>query len=345
MHKTWDLIRPTVVLVIVCVVISGLLALTYNLTGVAELSKAGYSTEQLSEFAADALPGADQLVEVKPSVEDDALKFVYKAENGAGMALVVITKGYSEMTVMYGFDVDGILQGVHVITQEETPGIGDKVVKDTEYLRQFAGQPGGNIAVDVVRAIRADAYIRPNEGRRKVYVFPDCALLTEQDQNVLLKVVEEGPPYAACLFCAENAAVVLQTLRSRCVELKLHPAAEGGGEEVQAAEALCRCLAARKRGKVTELAVRLEKKRITREDLSALLERSRALCAAALLLQYGQEPEESCREIAPILAKNLTKSQIMRTIERFQKYRGECTYNVGTGHVLGAIAVELEGIL
>ena len=127
-----------------------------------------------------------------------------------------------------------------------------------------------NIAVDVVRAIRADAYIRPNEGRRKVYVFPDCALLTEQDQNVLLKVVEEGPPYAAFLFCAENAAVVLQTLRSRCVELKLHPAAEGGGEEVQAAEALCRCLAARKRGKVTELAVRLEKKRITREDLSAL---------------------------------------------------------------------------
>ena len=183
-----------------------------------------------------------------------------------------------------------------------------------------------NIAVDVVRAIRADAYIRPNEGRRKVYVFPDCA-------------------YAAFLFCAENAAVVLQTLRSRCVELKLHPAAEGGGEEVQAAEALCRCLAARKRGKVTELAVRLEKKRITREDLSALLERSRALCAAALLLQYGQEPEESCREIAPILAKNLTKSQIMRTIELLQKYRGECTYNVGTGHVLGAIAVELEGIL
>ena len=202
-----------------------------------------------------------------------------------------------------------------------------------------------NIAVDVVRAIRADAYIRPNEGARKVYVFPDCALLTEQDQNVLLKVVEEGPPYAAFLFCAENAAVVLQTLRSRCVELKLHPAEEQGSGTDQTAEALCRCLAGRKRGALAELAVRLEKKRITREDLSALLERSRALCAAALLLQYGQEPEESCREIAPILAKNLTKTQIMRTIELLQKYRGECTYNVGTGHVLGALAVELEGIL
>ena len=53
-----------------------------------------------------------------------------------------------------------------------------------------------NIAVDVVRGIRSDAYIRPNEGARKVYIFPDCGLLTEQDQNVLLKVVEEGPPRA-----------------------------------------------------------------------------------------------------------------------------------------------------
>ena len=30
-----------------------------------------------------------------------------------------------------------------------------------------------NIAVDVVRGIRADAYIQPNEGLRKVYIFPD----------------------------------------------------------------------------------------------------------------------------------------------------------------------------
>ena len=79
------------------------------------------------------------------------------------------------------------------------------------------------LSVETIREVRRDAYIRPNEGARKVYLFPDCALLTEQDQNVLLKLVEEGPPYAAFLFCAENPAAVLQTLRSRCVELKLQP--------------------------------------------------------------------------------------------------------------------------
>lgn len=202
-----------------------------------------------------------------------------------------------------------------------------------------------NIAVDVVRAIRADAYIRPNEGRRKVYLFPDCALLTEQDQNVLLKIVEEGPPYAAFLFCAENGAAVLQTLRSRCVELKLHPAAEAPGETSETGEALCRAIGSRRHGAVAELAVRLEKKRTDREGLAAMLERARAAFAAALLLLYGQQPEEIDREIAPFLAKNLTKSQIMSTIELLQKYRGECAYNVGPGHVLGALAAELEGIL
>ena len=202
-----------------------------------------------------------------------------------------------------------------------------------------------NIAVDVVRSIRADAYIRPNEGRRKVYLFPDCALLTEQDQNVLLKIVEEGPPYAAFLFCAESPSQVLQTLRSRCVEVKLRPGTEEDGEPSEAAEALCRAIGSRRRGAVAELAVRLEKKKLDREALSAMLERSRASFAAALLSLYGRQPGEMDREIAPFLAKNLTKTQIMSTIELLQKYHGECAYNVGPGHVLGALAAELEGIL
>lgn len=41
----------------------------------------------------------------------------------------------------------------------------------------------------------------------------------------------------------------------------------------------------------------------------------------------------------------MTKTQIMRTIELLERYRKECSYNVGAGHVLGALAVELEGIL
>lgn len=202
-----------------------------------------------------------------------------------------------------------------------------------------------NLSVDTVRQIRADAYIRPNEGARKVYIFPDCTILTEQDQNVLLKIVEEGPPYAAFLFCAENSSVVLQTLRSRCVELKLHPAVTVEKESSEAGVELCRLLAAGKRGTVTELMVRLEKKRLDRDSLAAMLDQARTLLAAALLAQYGQSPEGPDAALIVQLGKRLTKQRIMGTIELLQTYRGACAYNVGASHVLGALAVELEEIL
>ena len=202
-----------------------------------------------------------------------------------------------------------------------------------------------NLSVDTVRQIRADAYIRPNDGARKVYIFPDCTILTEQDQNVLLKIVEEGPPYAAFLFCAENSSVVLQTLRSRCVELKLHPAVTVEKESSEAGVELCRLLAAGKRGTVTELMVRLEKKRRDRDGLAAMLDQARTLLAAALLAQYGQSPEGPDAALIVQLGKRLTKQRIMGTIELLQTYRGACSYNVGASHVLGALAVELEEIL
>lgn len=228
----------------------------------------------------------------------------------------------------------GVCEGCRKVLADIHPDV--MTVRDEEHK---------NIAVEQVRAIRTDAYIRPNEGERKVYLFPDCALLTDQDQNVLLKIVEEGPPYAVFLFCAENANQVLATLRSRCVELKLSPGTAEAEGDAETAEALCRAVGACHRGNVTELLVRLERKKIGRESLAALLEETRARFAAALLRLYGQESEENFSEIATYLGKNLTKTQIMRTIELLQLYQEECAYNVGVGHVLGALAVELEGIL
>lgn len=202
-----------------------------------------------------------------------------------------------------------------------------------------------NVSVDILRSVRADAYVQPNEGRRKIYLFPDCALLTDADQNLLLKLVEEGPPYAAFLFCAENPAAVLQTLRSRCVELKLTWSAPPDRERLEDGEDLCRAVGRKEPGAVTEAVVRLERSKPTREDLTAVLERCRELFAAALLMDYGRLPQERDRETAGILRRALTRKQIMRAVELLHQYRRECGYNVGPGHVLGALAAELEGIL
>ncbi len=206
-----------------------------------------------------------------------------------------------------------------------------------------------NIAIDVVRSVRSDAYLRPNEGERKVYIFPDCGVLTEEDQDVLLKIVEEGPPYAAFLFCGENPAAVRPTLRSRCVEVRLRPReavpAQPDAAVQPDAAALCRAMAAKKPGGVTEALIRLERGKCSREDLSALLDAACGLFAAAALSGYGGKTPGEAGKIAASLAKSLTKGQIMGTIELLQRYRRQCRYNISPGQALGALAVGLEEIL
>ena len=133
------------------------------------------------------------------------------------------------------------------------------------------------LPVELVRQLRQDVYIRPNDGARKVYIFADCGQLNQRDQNVLLKIVEEGPAYAAFLFCAETAAALLPTVRSRCVEWKVED-----GTLPEEAELLSRSLSSRRL-----------------EGLSALL----------------------------------------------RQYSAECAYNVGAGHVLGALCAQWERLL
>ena len=218
-----------------------------------------------------------------------------------------------------------------------------KVIRDIHPDVVFVrDEEHAEISVDVVRRARADAFIRPNEGARKIYIFEDCSLLTEKDQNVLLKTVEEGPAYAAFFFCTENAAALLQTIRSRCVEVKTAPVQQGESTDLPQAVELARVIAAGSAAGRAAFFVSLEREKIKRDALGALFEQTRLLFSAALLSLYGEAPAENEREIAALISKSLTKSQILGTIDLLRAYRSHCTYNVGTGAALGGFAVELE---
>lgn len=85
------------------------------------------------------------------------------------------------------------------------------------------GEDGKDITVAQVRALRSDAYIKPNEAARKVYVLHRAQSMNQSAQNAMLKLLEEGPPYAAFLLLADNPAALLPTVRSRCETLTLTP--------------------------------------------------------------------------------------------------------------------------
>ena len=77
------------------------------------------------------------------------------------------------------------------------------------------------VPVDLIREARADIFIRPNEGERKIYLFPRAQDMGIPGQNALLKVLEEPPSYGVFLLLTDNPEKLLPTVRSRCVELKL----------------------------------------------------------------------------------------------------------------------------
>ena len=198
------------------------------------------------------------------------------------------------------------------------------------------------LAVDTVRALRQDVYIRPNEGERKIYLFTDCAQLNERDQNVLLKIVEEGPPYAAFVFCADTLHALLPTIRSRCVELRLDGGEETPGED-EAAAALCRILAKRDALALTGHLTALENRRVKREQLLAMTEGAWQITAEALLAKCGKPG--GCGDAAQALCRAFDRRQLQALTALFRRYAGECQYNVGAGHVLGALNAELIALL
>ena len=66
-----------------------------------------------------------------------------------------------------------------------------------------------------------DIVIRPYSSKYKVYIIADADLMSVQAQNALLKTIEEPPAYAVIMLLTENAEVLLPTIRSRCVMMKL----------------------------------------------------------------------------------------------------------------------------
>ena len=76
-----------------------------------------------------------------------------------------------------------------------------------------------NVAVQIVRDARADMYVMPNEGSRKIYIFPQA--LGIEGQNALLKILEEPPEYGVFILLSDNPEKLLPTVRSRCTELNL----------------------------------------------------------------------------------------------------------------------------
>ena len=83
-----------------------------------------------------------------------------------------------------------------------------------------------NISVDQIRNLITDAYVKPFENQKKVYILRHGDDITPQAQNALLKILEEPPEYVVFIILTENVNSLLPTIRSRCCYIKFSPVSD-----------------------------------------------------------------------------------------------------------------------
>jgi len=76
-----------------------------------------------------------------------------------------------------------------------------------------------------IREIIHWAGLKPYESSRKVCIVLDAERLTEEAANAFLKTLEEPPQHTVFLLLVENRTHLLETIQSRCFEVRIGGAA------------------------------------------------------------------------------------------------------------------------
>ena len=164
-----EIIKPVLVLVCICLVVTALLAYINSVTSPIIAKAEQEKTEQaMSEVLADA-DGFEKLeIENLP----DRVTEVYTATNGAGYVFMLTTKGYGgDMNLICGMDADGVIEQCKTLLHAETSGLGSKTAEDP-YRNQYCGKSAETLGeVDAITGatISSNAYKNAIEDAFKAY--------------------------------------------------------------------------------------------------------------------------------------------------------------------------------
>ncbi len=133
-----DYIRLSGVLLIVCAIAAALLGFTNSVTYdkiQEQIEQANNAARQQVLSSADEFVKADDatMAQIQQNADYSIVKEVYQAKaggNAAGYTVMVTPKGYGgAVQLIVGVDENGVVQGIKVGTNNETPGLGKNAEK------------------------------------------------------------------------------------------------------------------------------------------------------------------------------------------------------------------------
>lgn len=179
------------------------------------------------------------------------------------------------------------------------------------------------IPIDIVRDVRAEAIVLPNEAERKVFIIEKADLMKDSAQNAFLKTLEEPPRHARFILSAENPAALLDTVRSRCAEIRIRT--ENEETDNAAAELAVQFFNSIENGNlaIAEFTYSLEK--LDREKMLNFISAAKR------------------ETVVRLKSAKITSSTAGKVLAVMDKCSEFMVYNVNIGHIAGMICAELVG--
>ena len=170
-----------------------------------------------------------------------------------------------------------------------------------------------SLSVQLIREMRAQAFVRPNEAERKVFVLLDAGCMNASAQNAMLKILEEPPAFDLFVMTVESRSQLLPTVLSRSVVVSL---TEAGVPAPPEDSLWLSFLQAFVRGDEPELLVLSASVERDRAAQKALLEQLRMAFRDALALRAGgQAVLSGAEEEVQALARACTKQALFSCYE------------------------------
>lgn len=164
-----EIIKPVLVLVCICLVVTALLAYINSVTSPI-IAKA--EQEKTQQAMSEVLCEADGFEKLEIGNLPDRVTQVYTATNGAGYVFMLTTKGYGgDMKLICGMDADGVIEQCKTLSHAETSGLGSKTAEDP-YRNQYCGKSADTLReVDAITGatISSSAYKNAIEDAFKAY--------------------------------------------------------------------------------------------------------------------------------------------------------------------------------
>jgi DNA polymerase-3 subunit delta' len=85
---------------------------------------------------------------------------------------------------------------------------------------------GASIKIDQIRAVRKKLTYKPVEAKTRFVFIIKANVMTPESSNALLKILEEPPSNTIFILMVENQKDVLQTISSRCQQIRFRPCNE-----------------------------------------------------------------------------------------------------------------------